>query len=155
MDGKRTSGTRDGVRDSAETNARRVQVLIVEDDPSNALLIQTVLTNGGFEALATDDGEEILRRVRSGEVLAVVMDVSLRSTVVGGRKVNGLELTRMIRELAPHRVGVLLLTAHAMRGDRERFLELSTADGYMAKPIVDPDELVAKIQILSGLHPDP
>ncbi len=123
-------------------------VLVIEDDPANALLIQTVLINGGLDAVATESGDDILARVRSGSVAAVVMDVSLRDTVVGGRKVDGLELTRILRRESPRTIGVLLLTAHAMKGDRERFLEISTADRYMAKPIIDPDELVTTVREL-------
>jgi CheY-like chemotaxis protein len=43
---------------------------------------------------------------------------------------------------------VLLLTAHAMRGDRERLLGLSGADDYVAKPIVDHHEFVGTVQRL-------
>jgi CheY-like chemotaxis protein len=163
MEDNRSSGAGDSrakPQDRAEEPAESLgdgsssQVLVVEDDPANALLIQTVLSNGGLTALATDNGEEIVRRARSGVVAVVVMDVSLRSTVVEGRKVDGLELTRIIRRESPRTVGVLLLTAHAMRGDRERFLEASTADGYMSKPIIDPDELVATVKaMIAGCAP--
>ncbi len=124
-------------------------VLVVEDNPVNALLVETILSRlGGFEVVSTEDGEEVLRLVSARRLTAVVMDVSLSSTALGGERVDGLELTRRIRALpAGRHLPVILLTAHAMRGDRERFLFASGANDYVAKPIVDPQvflDLVAQ-----------
>ena len=53
---------------------------------------------------------------------------------------GGVEICRMIRAESQQRVPVLLATAHAMRGDAEKLIQESDADGYVAKPIVDHDE---------------
>ena len=75
------------------------------------------------------------------------MDVSLKNTRVDGDKVDGVELTRRIRSL-PGGVGlpVILLTAHAMKGDRERLLFESSANDYVAKPIIDQRGLVELVR---------
>jgi len=114
-------------------------VLVVEDNPVNALLVETILNRvGGFDVVSTVDGGEVLRLVGEGRLDAVVMDVSLAGTMVEGVKVDGLELTRRIRAVPGGRhLPVVLLTAHAMRGDRERLLFASGANDYVAKPIVD------------------
>jgi CheY-like chemotaxis protein len=114
-------------------------VLVVEDDQANAVLFETVLRRfGGFDVATTEDGDEVLRAVAAGECQAVVMDVSLANTRVGGESVDGVELTRRIRSLEPGRhLPVILLTAHAMRGDRERLLFASGANDYVSKPITD------------------
>jgi two-component system cell cycle response regulator DivK len=114
-------------------------VLVVEDDPANAVLIETILTRlGGFAVVATDDGDEVVRLAGEGELTAVVMDVSLADTRVAGERVDGVELTRRLRGLAGCRhLPVVLLTAHAMRGDREQLLFSSGANDYVAKPITD------------------
>lgn len=119
-------------------------VLVVEDDPANALLVETILRRlGGFDVIRSDDGDEVLRIVATRPLSAALMDVSLKNTKVGGHKVDGVELTRRIRAL-PGGVGlpVILLTAHAMKGDRERLLFSSGANDYVAKPIADQHELV-------------
>jgi CheY-like chemotaxis protein len=119
-------------------------VLVVDDDPANSLLVATILRElGGFDVVQSDDGDEILELVTSRPIHAALMDVSLKNTRVRGDKVDGVELTRRIRALAGG-VGlpVILLTAHAMKGDRERLLFSSGANDYVAKPIADQHELV-------------
>jgi CheY-like chemotaxis protein len=119
-------------------------VLVVEDDPANAVLVEAILTAvGGFDVLCCDDGDEVLRAIREQPVLAVLMDVSLGNTRLEGQKVDGVELTRRLRDL-PEGINlpVILLTAHAMKGDRERLLFESSANDYVAKPIVDQKGLV-------------
>jgi two-component system cell cycle response regulator DivK len=123
-------------------------VLVVEDDPANALLVETILTRlGGFEVVRSDDGDEILRLVSTLPIHAALMDVSLKNTRVAGEKVDGVELTRRIRRL-PGGLGlpVILLTAHAMTGDRERLLFASGANDYVAKPIGDQRAFVSLVR---------
>jgi CheY-like chemotaxis protein len=119
-------------------------VLVVEDDPANAVLVEAILTTvGDFEVLRAEDGDEVLRAVRELPVAAVLMDVSLSHTRVDGERVDGVELTRRLRDVPEGlNLPVILLTAHAMRGDRERLLFSSSANDYMAKPIVDQRGLV-------------
>ena len=54
----------------------------------------------------------------------------------------------MIKEKSPRHLPVLLATAYAMIGDRERFLEASGADGYLEKPVYDSALLVEKVRSL-------
>lgn len=119
-------------------------VLVVEDDPANAVLIENILSRfGGFAVIASDDGDEVLRLVTAGGLSAVLMDVSLADTRIAGDKVDGVELTRRIRSLAGcANLPIILLTAHAMRGDREHLLFSSGANDYVAKPIADQQGLV-------------
>ena len=138
-------------------------VLVVEDDEANAVLMEAILGRiGGFDVICSDDGERILDVVASGRIAAVLMDVSLKNTRLEGRKVDGVELTRRIRALpAGAHLPVVLLTAHAMRGDRERLLFSSGANDYVAKPIIDHDALVKLVRqhisssgALGGAQPD-
>jgi CheY-like chemotaxis protein len=115
------------------------KILVVEDDPANAVLIEAILGGlGGFEVLCSDNGDRIVQAIEDGGIAAVLMDVSLKNTRVEGVKVDGVELTRRIRALeSGAHLPIVLLTAHAMRGDRERLLFSSGANDYVAKPIVD------------------
>jgi CheY-like chemotaxis protein len=125
-------------------------VLVVEDDINNALVFKALLSRlGGFEVTVTEDVEEILRLCRSGSVSLVIMDVSLSQSVRDGEKLNGIDITRLLKndEQARH-IPVMLATAHAMKGDRERFLAASGAEGYVTKPVVNHRELIQQIREL-------
>ena len=89
-----------------------------------------------------------LNHVSSGEIDLVLLDVSLNNSECEGRSINGVELCRMLKEKSPRRLPVLLATAHAMSGDRERLLEPSGADGYLGKPVYDSAMLVQKVRRL-------
>jgi two-component system cell cycle response regulator DivK len=79
----------------------------------------------------------------------VIMDVSLVNTRLHGRPVTGVELCRALKD-DPRTAAlpIMLATAHAMRGDAESFLQRSGADGYVAKPILDHNEFVARVLAL-------
>lgn len=126
---------------------RVATIIIVEDDPTNARVAERVLSRmGGHDVFVSEDGDTVLDRCVRGEVDLVVMDISLANTLVGGEAVDGVGLTQLIRKRAPGGgPPVLVLTAHAMRGDRARILAASGADDYIAKPIVDHHDLVARV----------
>ncbi len=123
-------------------------VLVVEDDPANAVLVEAILTAvGEYDVVYSDDGDEIVKIVQERPVKAVLMDVSLGNTRFAGEKVDGVELTRRLRNLPEGtNLPVILLTAHAMKGDRERLLFESSANDYVAKPIIDHQGLVTLVQ---------
>lgn len=115
------------------------RILVVEDDPDTSMVMQKMLTKGGGHQVSeVDDAERAIELCRDGAVDLVLMDVSLRSSHYQGQPVDGVQLTRLLKgDPRTAHLPVLLVTAHAMRGDRERFLEESKADGYVVKPIDD------------------
>lgn len=123
-------------------------ILVVEDDALTAQLFEVILKRkGGFEVTVTDDGGKITEILNSGEVDLIIMDVSLSGTFVNGIQVDGLKLSRMIKKNEKTaRIPIILATAHAMRGDAERFLQESKADDYISKPITDHNFLIQKIR---------
>ncbi len=128
---------------------RKQRIIIVEDNALVAKFFQMALERaGGFSCLITEDVASILREVAAGEVDLVLLDVSLTNAEWDGRSINGVELCRLLKEKSPRRLPVLLATAHAMSGDRERLLESSGADGYLEKPVYDSAQLVAKVREL-------
>jgi len=124
------------------------RILLVEDDPINVRFIQVVLAKkGGFEVLVSEDVEEILRLAHEADLAAIIMDVSLSRSSYQGNKVDGIFITQLLKEDAATRhIPVLLATAHAMFGDREKYLDLTGAEGYIAKPIHDPAALVDAVR---------
>ena len=122
-------------------------ILVVEDDRLVAKFYRLALERaGGFQVTCSENVEEILRLVSSRAVDALILDVSLRDCRYDGRTIDGLELARLIRGSPDgEKLPILLATAHAMQGDRERLLAASGADGYIEKPIYDPQVLIAKL----------
>lgn len=128
---------------------RKQRIIIVEDNALVAKFFQMALERaGGFSCLITEDVPGILREVGAGEVDLVLLDVSLTNAEWDGRHINGVELCRILKEKSPRRLPVILATAHAMSGDRERLLQSSGADGYLEKPVYDSAQLVAKVREL-------
>ena len=123
-------------------------VLIVEDDPINLRVFSKILTKrGGLDVKGTEDVEEVIRIARAGEADVILMDVSLSRSVYRGQPVDGIKITQILKA-DPKTSGlpIILVTAHAMEGDRESFLQQSGADGYISKPVVDHQEFIDRIK---------
>lgn len=125
-------------------------VLIVEDDMINARVFSKILSKrGGFTVKHTEDVEEVMAIARSREADVILMDVSLAHSIFEGKPVDGIKITQMLKaDPATADLPVILVTAHAMQGDRENFLQQSGADGYISKPVVDHQKFVEDIAAL-------
>lgn len=125
-------------------------VLIVEDDLINARVFSKILTKrGGLEVKHTENVDEVMQIAQAGEADIILMDVSLSHSVYQGKPVDGIKITQMLKS-DPQTAGlpIILVTAHAMEGDRENFLKQSGADGYISKPVVDHQKFVDQIMEL-------
>ena len=122
-------------------------VLIVEDDPINLRVFSKILTKrGGLQVKGTEIVEEVLQYARSGEIDVILMDVALANSMYQGKPVDGIEITQMLKsEPKTAHLPIILVTAHAMEGDRENFLVQSGADGYISKPVVDHEAFIQQI----------
>ncbi len=129
-------------------------ILIVEDDQVNARVFSKILTKrGGLAVKHTEDVEEVVKIARSKEADLILMDVSLARSVYQGKAVDGIKITQILKsDPQTDKLPIILVTAHAMSGDRENFLNESGADGYISKPVVDHQEFINQIKSL--LPPD-
>lgn len=125
-------------------------VLIVEDDIINARVFSKILTKrGGLAVKHTENVDEVIQIAQAGEADIILMDVSLSRSVYQGKAMNGIQLTQLLKD-DPQTASlpIILVTAHAMEGDRETFLKQSGADGYISKPVVDHQAFVDQIVAL-------
>jgi DNA-binding response OmpR family regulator len=113
-------------------------VVVVEDDPNIADLVDLYLRREGYRVLLAPDGEKGLEFFSNEDPWIVILDVGLP----GGR--DGFEVCRQIR--ARSSVPVLFLTARDDEVDRILGLELG-ADDYLVKPF-SPRELVARVRAI-------
>ncbi len=120
---------------------QRYRVLAVEDDPGNKMVLSNIFRlSGCIDGVFEENGEAILDIIRTGDIDLVLMDITLTNSTLHDEPVDGLELTRQIIKMqqnTPIKTPVVLLTAHCMNGDAERFLSTSGADAYIAKPLQD------------------
>ena len=125
-------------------------VLIVEDDPINYRVFSKILTKrGGLQVRGTENVSEVLEIAKSRTIDVILMDVSLANSVYEGKPVDGIKITQMLKsDPQTSSLPVILVTAHAMQGDRESFLKQSGADGYISKPVVDHQEFIDQIVAL-------
>jgi CheY-like chemotaxis protein len=125
-------------------------VLIVEDDPINARVFSKILTKrAGLTVKHTEDAEEVIQIAQAQAADIVLMDVSLSRSMYQGKAVDGIRLTQMLKaDPVTQSLPVILVTAHAMTGDRERFLDQSGADDYISKPVVDHEAFISQITAL-------
>ncbi len=122
-------------------------VLIVEDDLVNARVFSKILTKrGGLGVKHTEDVDEVIKIAQAKEADIILMDVSLSRSVYEGKSVDGIKITQMLKsDPQTAALPIILVTAHAMEGDRESFLKQSGADGYISKPVVDHQQFVDQI----------
>jgi CheY-like chemotaxis protein len=105
-----------------------VRILVVEDNPANQLLAETVLEREGFVVDIAGSAVEAVRRITTNLPDLILMDISLPGQ-------DGLSLTRDLKsDPATSRIPVVALTAHAMVGDREAALAAG-CNGHITKPI--------------------
>ena len=126
------------------------RVIVVEDDPHNAVLFRKLLEKRiGCAVTVTESPDELFATARDPDVRLIVMDVSLAHSMWQGRPIGGVELCRMLKaDPATIAIPVLLASAHAMRGDAERLLAESGADDYLSKPIVDHAQFIERVRAL-------
>ncbi|BAZ04623.1 response regulator [Calothrix sp. NIES-3974] len=125
-------------------------VLIVEDDLINARVFSKILTKrGGLNVKHTENVDEVMEIAHSGGADIILMDVSLSRSVYQGKQVDGIKITQILKaDPQTASLPIILVTAHAMEGDRENFLQQSGADGYISKPVVDHQQFVDQIKAL-------
>ena len=125
-------------------------VLIVEDDMINARVFSKILSKrGGFDVKHTEDVAEVMEIARDRQADIILMDVSLAHSLFEGKPVDGIKITQMLKaDPVTADLPVILVTAHAMQGDRENFLAQSGADGYISKPVIDHQKFIDDIAAL-------
>jgi signal transduction histidine kinase/DNA-binding response OmpR family regulator len=124
-------------------------ILLVEDNPVNQLVAVEVLKSAGLAVDEVFNGIEAVEAVKRKKYDAVLMDIQMPL-------MDGLEATRMIRKnLDTVDLPIIAMTAHAMNGDKEKFLGAGM-NGYVAKPI-DCEQLFAVLKhyIPAAKTPEP
>jgi two-component system, cell cycle response regulator len=122
-------------------SAEAIKLLLVEDEPTQLLVMQRVLGQAGYAVETAGNGEEALEKISSGRFQMLVTDWDMPG-------MDGVTLCRRIRELQSQLAGylyILLLTSHNTTESLVTGLE-SGADDYISKPPKTP-ELLARLKV--------
>lgn len=122
-----------------------LHILLAEDNPVNQIFISELLEQQGHTVITAHTGRRAIKALKEREVDVVLMDIQMP-------EMDGIEATRIIRQSgngnSKRDVPIIALTAHALKGDRERFLKAGMND-YLAKP-VGLDELLTTLARVLG-----
>ena len=102
------------------------RILVAEDSPTNQMLIRLLLEQLGLDVTIAEDGQAAVDKAVSESFDLIFMDIQMP-------KMNGYEATRALRA-KEMKLPIVALTAHAMRGDRDRCISAG-CDDYLTKPI--------------------
>jgi len=104
------------------------KILIVEDNPQSMQVMMMTLRPHGYTLVQAADGEEAYQKAIEEKPDLIIMDIRIP-------KMDGVEVTKKLRQMTEfNNTPIIVITAYAMKGDRERFLEAG-ADDYLPKPI--------------------
>jgi two-component system sensor histidine kinase/response regulator len=106
-----------------------VCILLAEDNPVNQKLAKMMLTKAGYQVAVANNGKEAVEKYSASpkDFDLIFMDIQMP-------EMDGLEATKAIREKGFDSVPIVAMTAHAMKGDREKCLAAGMND-YITKPI--------------------
>jgi signal transduction histidine kinase/ActR/RegA family two-component response regulator len=117
-------------------------VLVAEDNRVNQIVVVRLLEKRGINALVASNGTEAIEMLTKAQIDLILMDIEMP-------EMNGHEATRRIREqekITGLHVPIVALTAHAMKGDREKCIAAGM-DGYLTKPL-EGNQLIQTIEEL-------
>jgi two-component system, cell cycle response regulator DivK len=103
------------------------KILYIEDNPFNLRLVKKMLEMGGYEMLGAGDGLTGLKIAQEQQPDLILLDMNLPD-------IDGIQVFHKVRNELKMTMPVIALTANAMYGDRERFLNVGCND-YLSKPI--------------------
>jgi CheY-like chemotaxis protein/HPt (histidine-containing phosphotransfer) domain-containing protein len=132
------------LKNGIRTPSRSLKILVAEDTLFNQKFIQRLLDRWNHQFTIVRDGRQALDALNNESYDIVLMDVQMPN-------LNGLEATKAIRieeQQSKAHIPIIAMTAHAIKGDRERCLDAGM-DEYVSKPI-DSDKLFNAIERLTG-----
>ncbi|GAB6057462.1 PAS domain-containing hybrid sensor histidine kinase/response regulator [Desulfonatronum parangueonense] len=147
ISGRRNAASLQRDASDHESEEKRLKILLAEDDEVNSMVIQGLLRKMGHQVVAVKNGQEAVDALlESGRTYdAVLMDIEMPV-------MNGLEALKRIQghdgSLHDPAIPVIAVTAHALNGDRERFVSAGMSS-YVAKPMRKEDLVQALEQVMS------
>lgn len=129
--------------------AKDLSILLVEDNKVNQFLMKKILLKQGCNITFANNGKEAVEYCAAQEPYDLIL-MDIQMPIMGGEEAT--RLIRTMQEEKKHTVPIIALTAHAMDGDREKYLAIGM-DEYVSKPINQKDLLQAILKVCPEKRP--
>ncbi len=130
-------------------NENEKYILIIEDDYFTNEFYRVLFRKVKYPFIQSENGEDILNILSQKEISLIILDINLKNTFLDKKKIDGLELSKYIKEnFNSSSIPILLVTAYRKNSNEDNFLEKSLADDYITKPITDLNVFLEKVKML-------
>ena len=123
------------------------KIIIVEDDPFSQEFYLLLFEKKGYDCVIEEDGDKLIKDIQNEDVDLIIMDINLRNTYFEGEKIDGVKLSRIIKQNEKLKsIPILLITAYSDSIVENKYFDESMAEDYIIKPITDFNKLINKVE---------
>ncbi len=120
--------------------------MIMEDDAFLKEFYSFVFNKLGFAADILEDGDVFFQKLQTEKYDLILMDLSLKHTHLNGKKVDGVFLSRLVKENDElKKIPIIIVTAHLVNHHSKHLFDESLADDYIIKPISNVHVFIDRI----------
>lgn len=121
----------------------------MEDDPFLKEFYSFIFNKIGYDADILEDGDVFFAKLNCAKYNLILMDLSLKNTYFNNNKVDGVTLSRLVKEnIIFKTIPIIIVTAHSVDYHSKHLFEESLADAYIIKPISDVHQFINKIDLV-------
>ncbi|MBU0472790.1 MAG: response regulator [Bacteroidetes bacterium] len=125
------------------------KIIIMEDDPFLKEFYSFIFNKIGYDADILEDGDVFFAKLNCAKYNLILMDLSLKNTYFNNNKVDGVTLSRLVKEnIIFKTIPIIIVTAHSVDYHSKHLFEESLADAYIIKPISDVHQFINKIDLV-------
>ncbi|PKL89292.1 MAG: hypothetical protein CVV23_06010 [Ignavibacteriae bacterium HGW-Ignavibacteriae-2] len=122
-------------------------ILIIEDDPFLKEFYEFVFRKMKWKLTLIEDGDRFIKFLDEEEIALIIMDINLKNTSVKGEKVDGVFLSRYVKQNEKYaKIPILIVSAYSLDKSSSKIFVDSMADDYFTKPITDINEFLSQIK---------
>jgi|YelNatPaOPRAMG01_1025707.scaffolds.fasta_scaffold00063_22 CheY-like chemotaxis protein len=124
-------------------------ILVVEDDQFTIDFYKYIFKKAKHNVIVLEEGDKIIETLQAKDIHLIIMDINLKNTYLKGAKIDGIKLSRFIKENKNlSHIPVLLVTAYSMDKKEDFLFKNSLAEDFITKPILDFNFLIDKVNTL-------
>jgi two-component system cell cycle response regulator DivK len=124
-------------------------ILVIEDDPVTLQFYKYIFEFAGIELIVSEDGDNILKILDEQKVNLIIMDINLKNTSIKGKRTDGVEFSKIIKENdKTSEIPVVLVSAFNLNILNDDSFKRSKADHYIMKPITDFNKFLNEIRMM-------